>query len=119
MRYFFSQLFRPNNPKYVLDEYEESPLMSTFSVVYMVSEFQNVEKIWRDTHVKVNIYTRNQEIINMNYVKAMGPEVFTYYEQYFNTKYPLEQLQLIVLPSSDIEVIDYINSETWGAIIFR
>lgn len=107
-------LFRPSNPDYVFDEFEESVPMSTYLVAYMVSDFVAIESDSRDDEVKFKILARKDAIDQTELAKNAGPLVLKYYEDYFDEKFPLSKQDMVAIPDFSAGAM-----ENWGLVTYR
>lgn len=106
--------FRPSNPDYVLDEFEDSVPMSTYLVAYMVSDFAYVNSESLDDEVKFRILARKGAVDQTELAKTAGPLVLKYYEDYFDEKFPLTKQDMVAIPDFSAGAM-----ENWGLITYR
>lgn len=107
---FFLFLFgySDNLPDYFWDEFEVSKPMSTYLVAFVVCDFHNL------TDGRVSVWTRPEAIESARYALEVAPKILTFFEKYFNIKYPLPKLDLIALPDFSAGAM-----ENWGLVTFR
>lgn len=108
------RVYRPSNPDYVIDEFEESVPMSTYLVAYMVSDFQYVESSTHEDEVKFRIVARKDAINQTELAKNAGPLVLRYYEDYFDEKFPLSKQDMVAIPDFSAGAM-----ENWGLVTYR
>lgn len=107
-------LYRPSNPDYVLDEFEDSVPMSTYLVAYMVSDFAYIESDGTDDQVKFRIVVRKDAADQTELAKNAGPLVLKYYEDYFDEKFPLSKQDMVAIPDFSAGAM-----ENWGLVTYR
>lgn len=105
---FLLLLFSDTLPGYFWDEFQESVPMSTYLVAFVVCDFQNL------TDGRVSVWTRPEAIESARYALEVAPKILTFFENYFNIKYPLPKLDLIALPDFSAGAM-----ENWGLVTFR
>ena len=130
-------------PGYVWDVYEESVVMSTYLLAFVVSEFDyrvsppsgNGEKdtsipyilrililsiiIYREEvfsllDVEFRIWSKPSVLDQTEYAAIVGPQILEYYENYFNVPYPLPKQDMIAIPDFSAGAM-----ENWGLITYR
>lgn len=107
-------MFRPSNPDYVLDEFEDSVPMSTYLVAYMVSDFAYIESNDEKDDVKFRIIARKDAVDQTELAKNAGPLVLKYYEDYFDEKFPLSKQDMVAIPDFSAGAM-----ENWGLVTYR
>ncbi|XP_069189951.1 aminopeptidase N [Procambarus clarkii] len=95
------------------DHFNTSVPMSTYLVAFVVSDFGHVDSNAND-HVLFRVWVREDAIQQADYAINTGPEVLTFYEDYFNIPFPLPKQDMIAIP-------DYSGGamENWGLITYR
>lgn len=99
---------------YVFDEFEESVLMSTYLVAYMVSDFAYIESNNHFDNVTLRIIVRNDVVNQTNHAIELVPLVLKYFKNYFNIDFPLSKLDLAAIPHFELY-----SEENFGLITFR
>lgn len=74
------------------DEFEESKPMSTYLLAFVVSDFKNL------TDGRFSVWARPNALESARYALEVGSKILTFFEDYFNIKYPLPKLDMIALP---------------------
>ncbi|XP_065203828.1 aminopeptidase N-like [Planococcus citri] len=95
-------------PDYVVDIYEESVPMSTYLVAFAVVDFYQLSE------TKFHVWARQEAIDQARYALTVGSKVLTFYEDYFDIKFPLPKMDMIALPDFNSGAM-----ENWGLITFR
>lgn len=90
--YFFHHSFREDMPGYVWDEFEESVPMSTYLLAFVVSDFKN------KTVGNFSVWARPEALESAEYALEVGPKILSFFEDYFDIKYPLPKIDMIALP---------------------
>ncbi|XP_029346688.1 aminopeptidase N [Acyrthosiphon pisum] len=108
-----NQINCPSNSDYVVDEFEESPPMSTYLVVYMVSDFVYTEANSENDQVKYRVICKKDLAYQTEFAINLGPKVLKYYEDYFDEKFPLHKQDMATIP-------DFLSGsmENWGLATF-
>jgi len=102
-----------DNNIYVWDMYQISPIMSTYLLAFVVSNFtyKLSETLLND--VQFRVWSRGSISNQTGLAVEVGPKILEFYEQHFNIKYPLPKMDLVAIP-------DFIGGmENWGLIIFQ
>ncbi len=94
-------------------EFMTSPKMSTYLVALIVGPFASTEPINKDG-CEIRVWSVKDKIKLGDYARNRASELLSYYNNYFNIKYPLPKLDLIAIP-------DFASGamENFGAITFR
>jgi len=99
---------------YVWDIYEESLKMSTYLVALVVSDFVYRKSEPMDNGVEFRIWSREGAINQTEWASIIGPQILHYYEEYFNTPFPLPKQDMIAIPDFSAGAM-----ENWGLITYR
>lgn len=103
------------DPTWNVTEFHSTPVMSTYLLAYIVSEFTCVEKT-APNGVLIRIWARpsatreNQGLYALN---VTGP-ILSFFAQHYNTSYPLEKSDQIGLPDFNAGAM-----ENWGLVTYR
>jgi len=100
--------------EYVWDIYQESVKMSTYLVAFVVSDFVFRKSEPMDNNVEFRIWSRNGAINQTEWASVIGPQILHYYEDYFNTSFPLPKQDMIAIPDFSAGAM-----ENWGLITYR
>ena len=84
--------------EYVWDIYQESVKMSTYLVAFVVSDFVYRKSEPMDNGVEFRIWSRKGAINQTEWASEIGPQILHYYEDYFNTSFPLPKQDMIAIP---------------------
>lgn len=85
-------LIRTEMPSYFWDEFEESVPMSTYLLAFVVSDFESM------SDGNFSVWTRPGALDSAKYALTVGPKILSFFENYFDIKYPLPKLDMIALP---------------------
>nr|AVZ46167.1 Aminopeptidase N [Hyaena hyaena] len=105
----------PENNTWTITEFETTPVMSTYLLAYIVSEFTHVETT-APSNVLIQIWARPSAINqgHGNYaLKVTGP-ILDFFAQHYNTSYPLNKSDQIALPDFNAGAM-----ENWGLVTYR
>ncbi|XP_029342693.1 aminopeptidase N isoform X2 [Acyrthosiphon pisum] len=111
---FMNQINCPSNSEYVVDEFEESPPMSTHLVAYTVADFVFNEANSEDDQVKYRIICRKELVNQTEFAINLGPKVLKYHEDYFHEKFPLQKQDMAAIPDLSTN-----SMENWGLATFK
>jgi len=100
--------------EYVWDIYQESLKMSTYLVAFVVSDFVYRKSEPMDNGVEFRIWSRKGAINQTEWASVIGPQILHYYEDYFNTSFPLPKQDMIAIPDFSAGAM-----ENWGLITYR
>lgn len=106
--------FSEGRPGWVWDEFETTVPMSTYIIAYMVSEFDYLERDQSTSQVLFRVWARRDAVQQADFASRVGPHFLTFYEDFFNVKYPLPKQDLLAIPDFKIGAM-----ENWGIITFR
>ncbi|XP_077630478.1 aminopeptidase N [Crocuta crocuta] len=105
----------PENNTWTITEFETTPVMSTYLLAYIVSEFTHVETT-APSNVLIQIWAR-PSAINQGHgdyaLKVTGP-ILDFFAQHYNTAYPLNKSDQIALPDFNAGAM-----ENWGLVTYR
>lgn len=103
------------DPTWNVTEFHTTPVMSTYLLAYIVSEFTCVEEMASNS-VLIRIWARpsatreNQGLYALN---VTGP-ILSFYAQHYDTPYPLNKSDQIGLPDFNAGAM-----ENWGLVTYR
>ncbi|XP_064599428.1 aminopeptidase N-like [Liolophura sinensis] len=98
---------------YVADEYNVSPLMSTYLVALVVSDYHQMTKYTKDG-TKVRLWAPRGSLPHGELALDVAVKLMEFYADHFEIPYPLPKLDFVSIP-------DYIvlGMENWGLITFK
>ncbi|XP_067301289.1 aminopeptidase N [Pseudorasbora parva] len=104
-----------DNQEVLQTTFEPTPIMSTYLLAFVVSEFINIQSP-REANVLVRIWGRREAIEDGqgDYALNVTFPILNYFENYFNIKYPLSKSDQIALPDFSAGAM-----ENWGLITYR
>ncbi|CAF0891242.1 unnamed protein product [Adineta steineri] len=99
----------------LLSRFEETPLMSTYLVAFVVTDFECVSDV-TSTNITINVCGRPEAILNGegDFALEVSRKVLPYYEESYNISYPLSKCDHFALPDFAIG-----GMENWGLITYR
>ncbi|XP_071539736.1 aminopeptidase N-like isoform X8 [Panulirus ornatus] len=95
------------------DHFNTSVPMSTYLVAFVVSDFVHMDSQDND-HVLFRVWSRESAIDQASYALQTGPEVLTFFENYFSIPFPLPKQDMIAIPDFSAGAM-----ENWGLITYR
>uniref|UniRef100_A0A4W2GDV4 Aminopeptidase n=1 Tax=Bos indicus x Bos taurus TaxID=30522 RepID=A0A4W2GDV4_BOBOX len=96
-------------------EFETTPVMSTYLLAYIVSEFTSVESV-APNDVQIRIWARPKATADNHGLYALnvtGP-ILNFFANHYNTAYPLPKSDQIALPDFNAGAM-----ENWGLVTYR
>lgn len=66
--------------------------MSTYLLAFVISDFKNM------TDGRFSVWAREEALESARYALEVGPKILSFFENYFNIKYPLPKIDMIALP---------------------
>ncbi len=102
----------PGEPGYVWDEFQPTEKMSTYLVAFLVSDYDFTEGGSDD--VPFRIWSRRDVLEQTHYAAQIGPQVLSYYEDYFGIPFPLPKQDMVALTD-----LSFGGMENWGLITYR
>jgi aminopeptidase N len=75
--------------EFVWDHFEESVPMSTYLVAFVVSDFEYELSPPTGNNIRFRIWARKNALDQIAYSKSIGAKMLKYFEDYFDTPYPL------------------------------
>jgi len=100
-----------NNIKEI--NFEETPLMSTYLVAFVIGELEFIEGKTKDNKI-VRIITTPGKKNQGRFALDVSIKTLDYYNEYFKISYPLPKLDLIAIPDFESGAM-----ENWGLITYR
>ncbi|XP_028017811.2 aminopeptidase N [Balaenoptera acutorostrata] len=103
------------DPKWKVTEFQTTPVMSTYLLAYIVSEFTSVETSAPNS-VQVRIWARPNATAQNHGIYALnvtGP-ILNFFAHHFDTPYPLPKSDQIALPDFNAGAM-----ENWGLVTYR
>jgi len=100
--------------EYVWDVYQPSLKMSTYLVAFVVSDFVFQTSAPTENGVEFRIWSREEASSQTEWARQIGPEILAYYEEYFDTEFPLPKQDMIAIPDFSAGAM-----ENWGLITYR
>ncbi|XP_022908762.2 aminopeptidase N isoform X2 [Onthophagus taurus] len=97
-----------NLPGYYWDHFETSVPMSTYLVAFVISDFDHL------TNQTVSIWFRQTMLNQAGFALKVSPALLTFYEEYFQLKFPLPKIDMVALPDFSTGAM-----ENWGLITYR
>ncbi|XP_018025234.2 thyrotropin-releasing hormone-degrading ectoenzyme [Hyalella azteca] len=84
-------------PGWVWDEFETTPLISTYILAFAVIDFDYLTVT--GPGITFSVWTRPDLLPFASYVLEIVPQLLYYYQDYFKVKYPLGKLDIVAVPS--------------------
>ena len=108
--YYFLELCMYSKADRVVDTFDETPLMSTYLVAFVVSDFKSVKEIGE----KVNVWGRPDIVSKGELAETVATTVLESLFMETGHAYDLPKLDLIGIPDFSMGAM-----ENWGLVTFR
>ncbi|KAF2900959.1 hypothetical protein ILUMI_05226, partial [Ignelater luminosus] len=95
------------------DHYEDSVTMSTYTLAFVVSDFEYKPAASLINDVTFRIWARKDVIDQVELATDVTPKFLEYYEEYFGISYSLPKLDMIAIPG-----FSRIAMQNWGLIMY-
>ncbi|XP_014229053.1 puromycin-sensitive aminopeptidase [Trichogramma pretiosum] len=92
--------------------FHTTPVMSTYLVAIMISDYDFIESSVGNTSVRV--HASKEKISQGEFALQVGTKSLQFFENYFNIPFPLKKIDLIALADFSFSAM-----ENWGMITFR
>ncbi|ELK31044.1 Aminopeptidase N [Myotis davidii] len=109
----------PDDPTWHVTEFHTTPVMSTYLLAYIVSEFTYVnmtEAMSTNQNVLIRIWARPSATTagHGQYALNVTGRILNFFAQHYNTSYPLDKSDQIGLPDFNAGAM-----ENWGLVTYR
>lgn len=94
-------------------EFDETPVMSTYLLAFIVGELSRVERVAEDGTL-VRVWTTRGKEEQGRFALDVSVDLLAYFNDYFGVSYPLEKMDHIAIPDFAAGAM-----ENWGAITYR
>ncbi|XP_052090870.1 uncharacterized protein LOC127727793 [Mytilus californianus] len=98
---------------YIADEYEMTPVMSTYLLAFVVGDFNHTNQT-TNNGIKYGVWSRPESVEQTKFALDVGTKVLTFYEQFFNISFPLPKQDMIAIPDFGPGAM-----ENWGLITYK
>ncbi|CAJ1068862.1 endoplasmic reticulum aminopeptidase 2 [Xyrichtys novacula] len=95
------------------DQFDASVKMSTYLVAFVICDFKSVTAT-TSSGVQVSVYAAPEKIEQTHYALEVAVKMLDFYEEYFNSNYPLPKQDLIAIPDFESGAM-----ENWGLTTYR
>lgn len=99
-------------PNWTLTRYQESPLMTTYLVAMLVSDFVCINR--SSNNIRYGVCASRTQQLKMEYALETAPKHLQHLESITQIAYPLNKVDLVAIPD-----FNYGAMENWGLITFR
>jgi len=96
---------------YEMDMYKTSVKMSTYLLAFIVCEFDSFHV---PEHPEFNVWAQKEKLSEVEYAAEIGPKIIDFYEEFFNTSFPLNKMDMAAIPDFGAGAM-----ENWGLITYR
>ena len=102
-----------DSPNIVKKEFQETPLMSTYLLAFIVGDLQSIERKTIDGTL-IRVWARPGKEQEGQFALDVSEQLLAYFNKYFGIHYPLGKLDHIAIPDFAAGAM-----ENWGAITYR
>ncbi|XP_071750221.1 aminopeptidase Ey isoform X2 [Lepeophtheirus salmonis] len=109
------ETIKPENSEvFVHDIFDSTPLMSTYLVAFIITNYKNETIPFNNTE-DVRIWTPEEEDKSKTYLASrVTPILYEYLNEYFGIELPIPKLDMFAIPEIETEGL-----ENWGLITFK
>ncbi|MBX4191064.1 M1 family metallopeptidase, partial [Candidatus Saccharibacteria bacterium] len=100
-------------PAYIRTEFETTPIMSTYLLAFAYGDL-GFKEGKTNNNVGVRVYATPDKVELTDFAVDVAKRCLDFFEEYYDTPYPLPKLDLIGLPDFSAGAM-----ENWGLITFR
>ncbi len=93
--------------------FEPTPKMSTYLLAFVAGELA-FKEVFNEHGVKIRVYSTPAHAHELDFALNHAARVLDYYDEYFDTPYPLPKCDLVACPDFAAGAM-----ENWGLITFR
>ncbi|XP_015435689.1 PREDICTED: aminopeptidase N isoform X1 [Dufourea novaeangliae] len=107
-------------PDQVWDHFEETPLMSTYQVALVVSDFESISPTkevneMNGKKLEIKVWSRKEYLDALKDVPDKVVRIMNYLQDYFNSSIELPKLDLMAIPLYSATKA----SDSWGLMLFK
>jgi len=103
-----------DNDEYMWDMYQDSPIMSTYLLAFIISRFTYVQSETRPNGVQFRIWCRKSVVDQTALAADLGPKILEFFEKHYNVKFPLPKMDMVAIPDFSAGAM-----ENWGIVTYR
>ena len=103
-----------DNNEYVWDKFQVTPVMSTYTLAFVISRFTHRESVTMSNGVQVKIWSRNSVSNQTILAQNITSHMLEYFEQLYEIPYPLPKLDVVAIPD-----FAFTAMENWGLVTFK
>eukprot|EP01132_Coremiostelium_polycephalum_P001267 gene1267-1596_t len=102
-----------NSDSTITYTFEETPIMSTYLIAFIVGEFTYIEKYTKEG-IRVRVYNVIEKEESAQYALDVATDALSFFIDYFEIPYPLTKCDHVAVPDFTFGAM-----ENWGLIIYR
>lgn len=100
--------------KKLITEFEKSPIMSSYLLAFVVGDIHSVQAKSKNGVMVRSWASTAQTKKSLEYANAEAVKILDFFEEYFDTPFPLKKLDQVALPDFESGAM-----ENWGLITYR
>ncbi|XP_059161761.1 uncharacterized protein LOC131944899 [Physella acuta] len=108
-----SASYDENGVTYIKDVYQQTPLMSTYLLAFIICDFEYTFNTTKN-NILYRAWAAKEAINQTTYALETGIKIITYFEEFFNVSFPLPKQDMIAIPDFAAGAM-----ENWGLITYR
>ena len=110
----FEGVAMKDNNEYMWDMYQDSPIMSTYLLAFIISRFTHKQSEATANGVQFRIWSRKSVSDQTDLALKVGPQILEFFEKHYNVPYPLPKMDMVAIPDFGAGAM-----ENWGLITYR